>query len=151
VTDILHTMTWDVVMGEVIIPLLEDDAQLIAILGGLHIYAQDASRPITTPSIVWDLLDDDVTELFNPIDVQFDYFTRGVPNVRTAREEGVMIERRLHALLHWPTRRNVYDLNMGARFQPPSFSLDYPEPGVFHRGLRFTFDPARRILAGTDS
>ena len=138
-----HYMTWDILMGEVIIPMLETDAVLVQELGGQHIYAQEASRPVTIPSVVWDLLDDQLTEIFNPIDTQFDYFARN-------RDQAVVIERRLRALLHRDTRRTIGNVNFSSLYDG-SFSHDYPEPGVVHRSLRFRFEPVRGIPVSIDS
>ena len=137
------SMTWDIVMGEVIIPMLEADAQLIAELEGNHIYTQEASRPVRVPSIVWDMLDDQLTELFNPIHVQMDLFARN-------RASAVIIERRLRLLLHRDTRRQIGELDLSTLYED-SFSHDYPIPGIVHRSLRFTFEPARRIVAALES
>lgn len=130
-----RTMTWDRVIGLAIMPLLEADSQLTDELGGVHIYAQEASRPIVVPSVVWDLLSDELTELFNPIDTQWDYFARN-------RESAVVIERRLRALLHRDTRRVLAGINLSTVYQD-SFTHDYPDPGVVHRSLRFRFEAPR--------
>jgi hypothetical protein len=138
-----QSMLWDWVMEQAIIPLVEADVPLVDELGGLHIYVQDASRPVTIPSVVWDLLGDELTEIFNPIDTQWDYFARN-------RDQAAFIERRLRHLMHWPVRRVIAGFDMAMLYQD-SFSHDYPEPGVVHRSLRFTFEPARRIVASMDS
>lgn len=84
-------MNWDDVMENAIVPMMEGDAQFVAALGGLHLYAAQAARPVQIPSSEWQIIGDRYTEVFNPIDVQFDYWAPGA--------KAVIIERRYRSRL----------------------------------------------------
>lgn len=130
-------MTWDEVMESGILPLLEGDAQLLTALGGEpHIYAAQATRPVRIPSVEWQLTDDVVTEVFNPLEVQFDYWANSMAQARA-------IEGRLRKLLHRDVRRTLGGINMSTLYVD-SFTHEYPQPGITHRSLRFRFEPVRR-------
>jgi hypothetical protein len=132
-------MIWDEVMSEAILPMLEADAALIAALGGAHIYAAQSSRPVRIPSVEWVLTDDRYTEVFNPLEVQFDFWAASAASA-------VEIERRLRTLLHRETRRRIAGIDMATLFTD-AFSPTYPKPGVIHKSLRFRFEPVRHRYA----
>lgn len=128
-------MTWGEVMGEAVTPMLEGDAVLVATLGGKHIYAGQASRPVRIPSVEWVLTDDALTEVFNPLEAQFDYWAKNM-------EQAQIIESRLRFWLHRDTRRVLAGINMSTLYVD-SFTHEYPQPGIMHRSLRFRFEPVR--------
>lgn len=136
--DTLFNMTWDRVMTQ-IIALLESDAVLLEALGGLNIYSSEASRAVIVPSVVWYLLGDQLDELLNPMQVQFDYFA-------PSREQAVVIEDRLRSNLHYPVRREIGGIDMATLYED-RFEHDYTTPGQVHVSLRFEFQPVRRIVA----
>jgi hypothetical protein len=124
-------MLWDEVMGNAIIPMLEDDAELVGPTGldGLYIFAAPASRPIRIPSVEWIIIGEQETEVFNPIDVQF------------------VIERRIRARLTRDTRRTIAGINMSTLFTD-SYVIDFlSQPGVTHKVLRYRLEPVRRRTA----
>lgn len=130
-------MNWGEVMGNAIVPMLEDDAVLIGATGlaGKYIFAGQASRPVRIPSLEWVLIDDILTEVFNPMEVQFDYWAKNI-------EQAQVIEGRLRTLLHRDTRRVLAGINMSTLYLD-SFTHEYPQPGITHRSLRFRFEPVR--------
>lgn len=134
-------MLWDEVMGNVVIPLLEDDVELVGPTGldGLYLFAAPASRPIRIPSVEWIIVDDSETEVFNPILVQFDIYAR--------EPQLSVIERRMRARLTRNTRRTINGINLSTLFME-SVTIDYPaQPGVTHKVLRYQFEPVRRRAA----
>jgi hypothetical protein len=134
-------MLWDEVMGNAIIPMLEDDAELVGPTGldWLYIFAAPASRPIRIPSVEWIIIGEQETEVFNPIDVQFDIYARA--------PELYVIERRIRARLTRDTRRTIAGINMSTLFTD-SYVIDFlSQPGVTHKVLRYRLEPVRRRTA----
>lgn len=134
-------MLWDQVMGNAIIPLLEEDVELVGPTGldGAHIYHAGASRPVRIPSVEWLIVDEQEEEVMNPIDVQFDIFAR--------EPQCTVIERRMRARLTRFVHRSFGGLNMATLFLD-SFTLEFPSiAGVTHKALRYRFRPVRRRAA----
>jgi len=119
-----------------IVPLLVADSALVSALGGAHVYTAQASRPVRIPSVEWVLVGDVETEVFNPISVQFDYWSRNPT-------QAAVIEGRLRALLHRDVRRTIGGVEMSTIYTD-SYTQEYPQPGVIHRSVRFQFEPLRR-------
>jgi hypothetical protein len=122
-------------MLEGVLPILNGDAQLIAALGGNHIYTAQSVRPVRVPSVEWIIVGDFVEEVFNPITLQLDYWAKGPGPAAT-------IEERLRTLLHRETRRTFGGMDMSTLYED-SHTPDSPHPGVIHRTLRFRFEPVR--------
>lgn len=135
-------MNWDDVMENAVVPMMEGDSEFVDVLGGLHLYAAQAARPARVPSVEWMIVGDRYTEIFNPIDVQFDYWAKG--------SDAAVIERRLRNRLHRDTRRVIAGINMSTVYTD-SFTHEYPKPGIVHRSLRFRFEPVRLRAARVES
>jgi hypothetical protein len=110
---------------------------LVTALGGEHIYPAQASRPVRVPSVEYTLpFFDREEENHNPIDIQVDYWARGVARAAT-------IEARIRALTHRDTARELGGYRMWTLYLD-SRSHDYPaDPGVFHRSLDIRLAPLR--------
>jgi hypothetical protein len=128
-------MQWDAVMLDAIVPLWEGDAALVAALGGKRIYMMGSNRPVQIPSVEWLPIADTLTEAFNPVTIQVDYFA-------TSTTQAFAIERRLRVLTHRETMRVLGDMKLWTRYAE-SNTNDYPKPGVIHRSLRFLLEPVR--------
>lgn len=132
-------MMWDRV-AKAWVALLVGDAALLAALGGPHVYPASAARVIRIPSIDYQGFSDIELETFNPIQIQVDYFARGVGNAAT-------IERRIRTLTHRDVRRTLGGLRLWTRYLD-SRNHDYPtDAGVVHRSLDFLFEPLRAKYA----
>lgn len=126
-------MNWPDVMRE-IVALLEGDAELMTALGGAYIVSAPSTRPAKIPSIEWRIISDYEEEVFNPITVQFDYWSVATDST---------IEARLRARLNRPGRfRYVGSIYMATLFED-SFDVEY-KPGFRHKIMRFRFIPLRR-------
>lgn len=138
----MDSMTWPEVM-DVVVEMLETDSILIGAtaLSGKHIYAAQASRPVRIPSVEWLVIDDVLTEVFNPLEVQFDYWAKSTQQAR-------VIESRLRSLLHRDVRRVLAGINMSTLYLD-SFTHEYSQPGITHRSLRFRFEPVRSRQAAS--
>jgi hypothetical protein len=136
-------MMWpDVVLG-LVLPKLRADTELIAALGGSHIFSAQATRPVRVPSIEWMVLDERYTENHAEAELQLDYWARNPGEAAT-------IERRIIAVLHRETRRAVGDTTTIVRYVEGR-TLEAGQPGVIHRALRFAFDPVRRPAGAEDN
>jgi hypothetical protein len=118
------------------IALLEDDGELVASLGGSHIYPAQASRAVVIPSIEYQMISDREAELFGTIALQVDYWARGIAKAGE-------IERRLRTLLHHDVAFVLGGERLWSRYVD-SRTLSYPaDPGVLHRALDFEIEAAR--------
>lgn len=138
----MDVMTWDVVMRDAIVPLLEADVLLVEALDGApHIYTAQSSRPRRVPSVEWIVIGDRLTENFNPIDVQFDYWAHTPGDAAT-------IERQLRRRLHFDVRRVIAGIDMSTLLEDANAPTEESD-GVWHGLLRFVFEPVRSRQALT--
>jgi hypothetical protein len=133
-------MMWDIVIPAWV-ALLEQDADLVAALGGPHIYPAQAARAVRIPSVEWVIVSDRESELFNPVMVQVDIWARGVA-------AAAVIERRIRALTHRDVSRElVLDEYEGLRLWTryiDSRTHEYrADPGVVHKSIDIQFEPVR--------
>ena len=128
-------MTWDVVMRDAIVPLLQADPILIGILDGAHIYTAQSSRPRKVPSIEWYVFDDRLAEVFNPFSAQFDYWA-------DTMADAVILERQLRRRLHFDVRRRISDIDMASLLVDAMMPTEEAD-GTIHGLLRFVFEPVR--------
>jgi hypothetical protein len=94
---------------------------------------------VRVPSVEWLIVSDTLTEVFNPITLQLDYWARHPTQAAT-------IERRLRNRLHRATRRTLEGMDMSTTYED-SLTLESPMPGVIHRALRFRIEPVRQRAA----
>jgi hypothetical protein len=126
---------WDKVLPAWV-ALLQADAELMAALGGAHIYPAQAATAVRIPSVEWLIVNDRETELFNEITVQVDFWARGTGRAAT-------IESRLRMLTHRDTSRELGGMRMWTRYLTSRTHQYNAEPGVTHRSLDFLFEPLR--------
>ena len=128
-------MKWDFVV-EFWLARLYADAELMAFLGGEHIYPAGPKRPVVVPSVEYVMLDDREGEWLNPIGIQVDYWARGM---KKAQE----IERRLRLLTHQDYGQELGGERLWMNYTD-SRTIEYPnDPGVVHRALDFTIETVR--------
>jgi hypothetical protein len=132
-------MRWDFVIPEWVDRLL-NDAALVQLLKGPHIYPPNATRPVRVPSIEYDMIYDRATEIFNPIGVQVNIFAEGM-------RLGGLIEKRIRLLTHHDVGQELGGERMWLIYQDSS-TVEFPSmPGVIHRIVEFEFTPARGYAA----
>jgi hypothetical protein len=134
-------MRWPNLMLQGVLPILTGDAQLLAALGGSHIYTAQSVRPVRVPSVEWIIVGDFSEEVFNPLTLQLDFWAVGPA-------QAAVIEGRLRALLHRETRRLIGGISTTVRLDE-AMTLQHPSPGVVARSLRFNMDPVRQIYPAT--
>ena len=127
-------MKWPSVVKDAV-AALHLDGQLVAALGGEHVYPSQASRPVRIPSVEWTLVDNREDEVMEGVLVQFDYWA---PSMAAA----VAIEARIRAVLGSDVRRVFRGTEMATLYRD-SRTHQYPEPGIVHRSLDFYFEPVR--------
>jgi hypothetical protein len=142
-------MMWDRVV-RAWVALLEQDAALIAALGGPHIYPGTAARPIRIPSVEYVIVSDVESELFNAVILQVDFWARGVGSAIT-------IEKRIRRTTHRDTSRVLaipVPPGSPAGTEPEPIRVfarylngrthDYrADPGVMHKSIDIQFEPVR--------
>lgn len=116
---------------------LTADAPLESILGKAgRIYAAQAARPVTIPSVEYLLVSDREEEWLNPIGVQVDFWARGL-------RKAAQIERRIRLLTHSDVAQYLDGERIWMQFLDAR-TVEYPaEAGVVHRILDFMFTPVR--------
>lgn len=128
-------MRWDFAITEWRSHLV-DDAELVALLGGRHIYPASSARQVRIPSVDYRIITDTIDENFNDLTVQVDLWAEG-PRVAG------LIERRIRMLTH----KDVYQVLGNERWllqYEDGRTLDFPsDPGVIHRALDFRFSLLR--------
>lgn len=133
-------MRWDYVIEFWTARLLAD-AALTSVMGySGFVYPGQAARPVKVPSIEYLMMGDVEEELFNPIQVQVDFWARGI-------KKAAQIERRIRVLTHSDVAQDLGGERMWLRYQDAR-TTDYPaDPGVVHRILDFQFEPIREKYA----
>lgn len=136
-------MMWDRIITDCWLPLIEGDAALIRIMGtGKFITPGSASKPVTIPSIQYQMFSDIEEENFNPVQIQVDYWIKGIKAARAA-------ERRLRLLTARDTSRVLGGIRMWTKYLD-SRSHDYPaDPGVVHRSIDFEFSALKERFQTT--
>ena len=129
-------MRWDFVI-EFWKARLEADAALISVMGSsVFVYAAQAAKPVKVPSIEYLIVGDREEELFNPIQVQVDFWVKGI-------KKAAQIERRIRLLTHSDVGQELGGERMWLRYLD-SRTTEYPaELGVVHKTLDFLFEPMR--------
>ncbi|HEY8504974.1 MAG TPA: hypothetical protein VIL46_10355 [Gemmataceae bacterium] len=127
-------MTWDAAISALLAEL-QADAELIALLGGPHIYRSSEIRELRVPSVTYTIVSAPPTETTLSILTQWDVFAGSLDQL-------VAIERRLRRLLHWVGWRDVGGVSMSSVYVD---SRDHrpPGPGRWHRSLDFRHEPVR--------
>ncbi len=116
---------------------LNGDATLVGLLGGAgRILAAQASRPVTIPSIEWQVYGDTEEESFNPVSVRLDLFVTGVAKAD-------QVEARVRNLSHRDTAQAIGSVRGWIRHLDTR-DIEFPsQPGVVHRALDFTLEAVR--------
>lgn len=111
------------------------DPELLATLGGPHIYRAGEYREIRIPSVQYTVITATLAETMEPLLTQWDIFAASVGQL-------VAIERRLRQLLHWVGWREVGGVVIGSEYVE---SRDHPppDPGRWHRSIDFRHQPVR--------
>lgn len=116
---------------------LNADAELTTLLGGAHIYPEQASRPVRIPSVEWSTPHTDIEgEWTNRFGFQVDYWAHGV-------HKGKSIERRLRLLTHHDYGQVLDGERLWFRYverRPIPYTA---EPGVLHVALDFVVECVR--------
>jgi hypothetical protein len=131
-------MQWDAVMTALSDTLLADE-DLVAALGGPHVYDAQSSRPSRVPSVETSMNGDLESEVFNPIAVQFDFWARGRPTIAA-------IESRLR-LLCQDVAQELDGIPCSIRYVDAT-DIAYPaDPGVLHRAVQIEIEVIRQPYA----
>jgi len=125
---------WDAALAA-LIRIVENDAELLGLLGGPYIYRSREVREIRIPSVAYTIIAATLTETTEPILTQWDIFAASMDDV-------VGIERRLRRLLHWVGWRDIDGVMLSSVYEA---SRDHPPPGPgrWHRSLDFRHQPVR--------
>lgn len=115
--------------------VLTADTELLAALGGAHVYRMGASREPRMPSVEWFVVSTAPGESTQVLRTQWDLWA---PSMASA----LMIETRLRALLDHRRIATLGGVQMWVRLEDAR-DLPDPEPGVIHRLLEFVFEPVR--------
>lgn len=106
------------------------DSALTTALGGLHLYAAQAQRPVRIPSVEYLWKGDRLEESWNPMVLQVDLWAK------TSRAAAT-IEGRIRTLTHHDLQQVLGSLRLWMRYRDGR-TLDFSaEPGVIHRVLEF--------------
>jgi hypothetical protein len=114
------------------------DAALVSVMGSASgwIAPAQAARPVKIPSIEYGVLTDVEEELFNPFELQVDFWARGL-------KKAAQIERRIRLLTHSDVAQELGGERMWIQYQDGQ-QLDYPaEPGVVHKFAIVRFEVIR--------
>lgn len=132
-------MMWDHVMERVVAEILMDD--VLATIYGDAVRAAGTGEQIV-PSLEWTLVGDTENELWAPMIVQFDQWTKtGEQNRRS--------EFRLRQLYHRDVPRTIAGDTMMWTMYSDGAVLAMPDRSNFiGRTIRFTFTPLRAKYAG---
>jgi hypothetical protein len=131
-------MHWDAILPALSETLLADE-ELVAALGGPHVYDAQSSKAIRVPSVESMMIDDRETENWNPIGIQFDFWARG-------RSTIAAIESRIR-LLCQDVAQELDGIPCSISFVSAT-DLSYPaDPGVLHRAVQIEIEVIRQQYA----
>lgn len=133
-------MRWDDVL-EAVMTAAETDATLVGIFGETYIRLS-GTREYRVPSLEATVLSDDVAEVFEPTDLQWDIFAPSVQDLVDA-------ERALRDLFDHERQVTIEGVRMWS-FYLEGATLDGPTmddaTDVFAKAIRFRFAPVRERL-----
>jgi hypothetical protein len=129
-------MRWDFVI-EHWITRLQADAALVSLMNSsVFVFPGQAFKAVKIPSIEYSIVGDREEELFNPIQVQVDFWQRGI-------KKAAQTERRIRMLTHSDVGQDLAGERLWMRYLD-SRTTEYPaELGVVHKVLDFLFEPMR--------
>lgn len=131
-------MMWDLVMERIRTEILADPI-LIGIYGSAYRAAGTGEQIV--PSLEWTLIGDTETELWAPMIVQFDQWTKTANQNRQS-------ELRLRGLYHCNIPRRINnDLTMWSEYTDGSILPIPDRSGIYGRAIRFRFAPLRAQYA----
>lgn len=128
---------WDYVMQHVR-QLIITDATLLEVFAGN--YRKAGVGDLTTPLIEWTLIGDVETELWAPLIVQFDLWTKSADAARRG-------ERRFRAMFHKDTSIVFDGYTMFSEYEGGTDLATPERSGFIGRALRFRFTPLRQQYA----
>ncbi len=120
---------------EALLPVLQTDTELTALLGGAHIYRAKSLTSIRTPGIFYTVVSDSVEENTEPVRVFWDIVGGGATLV------GKM-ELRLYQLMHSDMPVEISGLRMWSQYQD-AHDGDTDDQGVVRRIVEYLYRPAR--------
>lgn len=125
---------WDLVL-ESCVSLLQTDQQLIALLGGPHIYRGKSLPQIQTPGVFWTIIANTLGENYAPVSIQWDIFANDTDAVSK-------IELRIYRLMHSDLPVTFGTLTMWSLFQT-GFDFAEEDETISHRAVEYKYIPAR--------
>jgi hypothetical protein len=126
---------WDYVIAEAV-DLAAADAALVGIFGTAMYYA--GSRTYAVPSLEHQLITETEGELWNPMIVQWDIWTRTMAETLTA-------ERRLRVLFHQELPITIGGMPMWCQYEDGEGLSTPDRDNVYGRAVRFRFTPLRSL------
>jgi hypothetical protein len=131
-------MMWDEVMQRVLNEILADP--IMSSIYGSEVLAMGSSSKQLVPRLEWMLISDTEGELWAPMIVQFDQFTKTAASLRVS-------EFRLRSLYHRDTPAVLTDIQMWTQYSDGN-TIEVPDrAGFYGRSVRFKFTPLRRQYA----
>ncbi len=131
-------MMWDEVMQRVLNEILADP--IMSSIYGTSVAAATSSAKQIAPTLEWMLISDIEQELWAPMIVQFDQFTKNPASLRLS-------EFRLRSLYHRDTPVVLTDIQMWTQYFDGN-TIEVPDrSGFYGRSIRFRFTPLRRQYA----
>lgn len=128
-------MRWDVIIAAWLERLLAD-APLTSALDGNNVFPASANRPVGIPSVEYLFIGDREEELFNPFQIQVDFWCRGI-------KLAARVEQRLRLLSHKDTMQELGGEQLWITYLDGR-QIEYPaDPGVIHKSIDFEFKPFR--------
>jgi hypothetical protein len=131
-------MNWDSVVAALLAEVA-DVPEIAAIVGGRVYFA--GSGAFVVPSVELTIVADTVSELWEPVTVQFDVWAKSFTDVRTIER---ILRRRYHHQLPIP----IGGLNVWAQYSDGTVLASPERDKFFGRALRFTFTPLRAAYTG---
>lgn len=136
-------MRWDDVLASAMTAASSDATLLSVVDGNADRIRLSGERQYEVPSIEGTLLSDDASELWEPVDMQWDIFATSLADL-------VAAERALRDLFDRRGPVTIEGTYMWAEFLPGGGPLEGPgmndENDVFAKGVRFRFTPVRERL-----
>jgi hypothetical protein len=121
---------------EASLTVLQNDSEMMALLGGKHIYRSRSRASIQIPGVYYSVVGNSLNENYSPVTLQWDIFGRSAQEVSD-------IEVRLFKLLH-----SEYPIDFPNSFRAwcqfqNGFDFGESDQNVYHRAVEYRYTPPR--------
>lgn len=134
-------LKWPVVIKK-LVARIRNDATMVTLLGGQHIYRNRSRSRIQIPGIYWTHIYEVIHENTTEIKFQFDYWTNNVDTM-------AQVEAQMYALFHFDTNVNFDGLDLWSQYAgsrnvyEDTADVNEEEFGVVHKSSDYIFIPGR--------